>query len=97
MVFLMAAVASVEMTAATAQPATRESVSQDFTSPELKVSGSVIELYCGDSTNVKFEIFSITGLLVKQVTLASGSMRIELPKGFYIVKCESWTRRVMLK
>lgn len=82
---------------AQASDVAREVVVQDTSGPGLKVTGSSLELMCGDRVNVKFEIFSITGQLVKAVTVASGTARVELPKGFYIVKCENWTRRVMLK
>lgn len=82
---------------AQASDVAREVVVQDTSGPGLRVTGSSLDLMCGDSVNVKFEIFSITGQLVKAVTVASGTARVELPKGFYIVKCENWTRRVMLK
>lgn len=64
--------------------------------PAVTVSGTSIELWSDEP--IKFEIFSITGQLIKSVNVpASTRVRIELPKGFYIVKCESWTRRIMVK
>lgn len=65
--------------------------------PSVSASAGAIELSCGAIQTVKFQIFSITGQLVKSVTVTGGTVKIELPKGFYIVKCESWTRRVMVK
>lgn len=74
-----------------------ESQLVDVAAPSVRAIDGVLELYCGHQQNVTFKIFSITGQLVKSVTVASASARIELPKGFYIVKCDKWTRRVMLR
>lgn len=44
-----------------------------------------------------FEIYSITGQKVKSVTLESGSTKVELPKGCYIVRCPQWSKKVIVK
>lgn len=64
--------------------------------PSVSSAGNVIELRSNGSGTVRFEIFSITGQLIKSVNVKSVS-RIELPKGFYIVKCDAWTKRVVVK
>lgn len=96
---LLSFVASVfQAEAAIATDSKRPDVDvENATQPGAKSTGSTIELNCGERTNVKFEIYSITGQLIKTITVAQGSVKIELPKGFYIVKCENWTRRMMLK
>ncbi len=64
--------------------------------PTVTVSGTHIDMWSDKA--ITFEIYSITGQLIKSVNVpASTHVKIELPKGFYIVKCESWTRRVMVK
>ena len=65
--------------------------------PLVKVSGTVIELRSPNQEAVKFQIFSITGQLIKTLTVKGLPVKVELPKGFYIVKCDNWTKRVMLK
>ncbi len=65
--------------------------------PLVKVSGTVIELRSPNQEAVKFQIFSITGQLIKTLTVKAMPVKVELPKGFYIVKCDNWTKRVMLK
>lgn len=65
--------------------------------PMVKVSGTVIELRSPNQEAVKFQIFSITGQLIKTLTVKAMPVKVELPKGFYIVKCDNWTKRVMLK
>lgn len=65
--------------------------------PSVRVDGVVIEMRNPYSEPVKFQIFSITGQLIKSVIVKTAPVRLELPKGFYIVKCDNWTKRVMLK
>lgn len=67
--------------------------------PSVRVNpeGDVIELFNPTTEPVKFEIFSITGQLIKSVVVKSVPQKVELPKGFYIVKCDNWTKRIMLK
>lgn len=65
--------------------------------PIVSVDKGYIELTAPDSETVKFEIFSITGQLIKSVSVKGSTAKVELPKGFYIIKCEAWTKRVMLR
>lgn len=65
--------------------------------PTVSVDKGYIELTAPDAEPVKFEIFSITGQLIKSVTVKGATTKVDLPKGFYIIKCDSWTKRVMLR
>ena len=44
-----------------------------------------------------FTVYSITGQVVKTVTLKSDSLTVALPQGFYIVKSEDSTVKVVVK
>lgn len=44
-----------------------------------------------------FDIYSITGQKVKSVTVESGSVKAELPKGCYVVRCPQWSKKVVVK
>ncbi len=74
----------------------REEV-QAAAAPSVTIDGVVIEMRNPYPEPVKFQIFSITGQLIKAVIVKTAPVRLELPKGFYIVKCDNWTKRVMLK
>lgn len=65
--------------------------------PEVSVDKGYLELRAPEGMSVTFEVYSITGQIIKSVTVKSGVSRLELPKGFYIIKCERWTKRVMIK
>ncbi len=44
-----------------------------------------------------FSVYSITGQQIKVVRVSAGShVSIELPRGFYIVKCNQWSRKVVV-
>ncbi len=44
-----------------------------------------------------FTVYSITGQVVKSVTLKSDSVTVSLPQGFYIIKGEENTVKVVVK
>lgn len=46
---------------------------------------------------VTFTIYSITGQIIKSVVIHNGNLNVELPKGFYVVKFNQWSRRVIVK
>lgn len=43
-----------------------------------------------------FHIFSITGQLVKTVVIREDTVRIELPRGCYVVKCGRWSKKILI-
>lgn len=45
----------------------------------------------------RFTIYSITGQVVRVVTVKPGSERVELVKGFYIVKSEYGSQKVVVR
>ncbi len=49
------------------------------------------------SGRVGFEIYSITGQRVKSTVVEDASVKVELPKGCYIVRCSEWSKKVVVK
>lgn len=48
--------------------------------------------------SMKFYIFSITGQMIKSIEIGGGDhMIIELPNGCYIVKCDQWSKKIIVK
>lgn len=45
----------------------------------------------------QFEVYSITGKLVKSVTVGSEAVTVQLPSGCYIVRTASWSKKVVVK
>ncbi len=73
---------------------------EQVSSEETTVYGGkgTIAMVAGDS-DATFNIYSITGQLIKSVRVSAGTkVTIEIPKGFYIVKCSGrWSRKVVVK
>lgn len=68
------------------------------TGPSAQGAEGRIVFTAGNSDAV-FNVYSITGQLVKVVRVsAEQRVSIDLPKGFYIVKCSNqWSRKVVVR
>lgn len=76
---------------------THYSISQQH-GPTMKSVENGIEFTVADGTETKFYIFSITGQMVKSLSVASGTTAVaELPVGCYIVKCEYWSKKILVR
>lgn len=65
--------------------------------PAMKAVDGGIEFISGKEKNAKrFNIYSITGQMIKTLEV-SDSAKVELPKGFYIVKCDDWSKRIIVR
>lgn len=65
--------------------------------PEIKVVSGGIEVENPSDKDVTVLVYALTGQLVKQTKIESGTSRIELSAGYYIVKCASVTKRIIIK
>ena len=95
--FLILAVAAF-CPALSAKPAPRHApIESQAEAPAVSaVQGAVIIANGSDDTT--FSIFSITGQVIKTIRLGAGSsVTIDLPQGFYIVRCQDWARKVLVK
>lgn len=54
-----------------------------------------IRLSATDREN--FEIYSITGQKVKAVAVEDSAVKVELPKGCYIVRTAKWSKKVVVR
>ncbi|MBR5333013.1 MAG: T9SS type A sorting domain-containing protein [Muribaculaceae bacterium] len=80
-----------------ANPANDEISIITSSQPSIKTSEGAVTLIVTSDETVNFQIFSITGQVVKTATVSHGSATIELPKGYYIVKCIHWSKSVIVK
>ncbi len=62
--------------------------------PSMTSRRGAIEITCPvNGHTYTFQIYAITGQLVKRVQLTDTTSVIEIPQGCYIVKCESWVKK----
>ena len=76
----------------------QQRVEASIGAPDVQGAQGRITFYAGNN-DATFSIYSITGQLVKVVRVpADQHATVEMPKGFYIVKCGGqWSRKVVVK
>lgn len=64
---------------------------------QVRPSAGQLELTVTDGDAVRFEIYSITGQQVKSLEVKDGSITVDLPSGCYVVRCQYWSKKVVVK
>ena len=83
---------------ASASPEPAATAQNDFaTEISISVSGSHILIANSGQQSCHVIIYALTGQVVKNITANTGTTSIELPAGYYIVKCGNVTKRVVLR
>lgn len=65
--------------------------------PILKSSTGHLIIHNPDDKTISFQIYSITGQVIKTVTASTGETIVDLPHGYYIVKCNEWAKQVIIR
>lgn len=73
-------------------------IDTNSSSPAVQGGAGHIYFWAGNS-NVVFNVYSITGQLLRQVRVGTDQhVSIEMPKGFYLVRCGTqWSVKVVVK
>ncbi len=78
-----------------ASSAVRQEVS--VSEPSLKTRPGMIEVSCpSDGRTYTFQVYSITGQLVKKFVVSESSVTVDVPQGCYIIKCEAWVKKAIV-
>lgn len=64
--------------------------------PTMKAVSHGVELTVADGDVHHFYIYSITGQMVKSVDVAE-TVTVDLPQGYYIVKCKDWSKKIVVR
>lgn len=65
--------------------------------PTLAARHGAIEISCpADGKTYTFQIYSITGQLIKKISLSEAKANVEMPKGCYVVRCEAWVKKIVV-
>lgn len=67
------------------------------TVPTVRVVHGNVEITLAGDEHKQVQVFALTGQLVKSVTAAPGTTVIDLPAGYYIVKCDRLSQRVIVR
>ena len=65
--------------------------------PTIKVVGSQVEISLAGDSQRQVVIYALTGQIVKSMTISPGTTVIDLPSGYYIIKCDSLSKRVVIR
>lgn len=77
--------------------ATERIESVESSRAQVRPSVGQLELTVTEGDAVRFEIYSITGQQVKSLEVKEGSATVELPSGCYVVRCQFWSKKVVVK
>ena len=66
-------------------------------SPSIKVVGQNIEISLPGDEARQVVVYAITGQVVKTLTVHPGVTTIELRAGYYIIKCDRLSQRVVIR
>lgn len=67
------------------------------TQPQVRVLGGRVEITVPGDEERPVTIYALTGQVVKSLSASPGVTTVELPKGYYIVKCDRVSCRVVVK
>lgn len=91
----LVALPGVGVAVATAPDSLRQEVA--ISEPMVSSQRGVIQISCPvNGKAYTFQIYAITGQLLKKVQLTDTSTTIAIPQGCYIVKCECWVKKVIV-
>ncbi len=82
---------------ASPEPALRTEMNVHTDAPGITVNqGSITLTPSASDAEFNFFIYSITGQLVKRARVTDSAITVELPTGCYIVKCERWSKKIIV-
>jgi len=69
----------------------------EISEPQIATGSHCIEITVFDERSHEAAIYALTGQLVKQLSLTEGKTTIELKPGYYIVRIDGRSKRVVVK
>jgi hypothetical protein len=74
-----------------------ERIEQAPTAPAVRIAANSngVQLTAHEAT--RFDIYSITGQLIRSVEVKSETLTVELPTGCYIVRCPQGSQKVVVR
>lgn len=67
------------------------------TEPKIITGSQCIEITINEEGNHEAAVYALTGQLVKHLSLTEGTTHIELKPGYYIVRIDGQSKRVVVK
>lgn len=80
-----------------AEPAESVQHAINASQPQVRVLNGQIEITVPGDEDCDVTIYALTGQVVKSLTASPGVTTVDLSKGYYIVKCDRVSCRVVVK
>lgn len=94
---LLVAVSLIGLGIAEVKAAESVSVEVGVSEPQVSSGHGYLKVSCpSDGVVYHFQVYSITGRLEKSFALSDGVQQVSLPQGCYIVRCEKWSKKVIV-
>lgn len=84
-------------TVAFANPAEAPASTIVSSQPQVRVNHGQVEITVPGDESRQVQIYALTGQIVKSFNAAPGVTTVDLPAGYYIVKCDRVSCRVVIK
>lgn len=99
MAVLMATAPGAFATASLFEPAAEQVDSRlGATGPTVNVEGNNLQLTARGTADCTFSIYSIVGHVVATVKVKAGDTEsVELKAGCYVVRCDHWSKKVIVR
>lgn len=78
-------------------PADAHRMTETAQQVQLKVVNGKVEIHVLSDESRRVEVYALTGQVVKTMEAQPGVNVIDLPAGYYIVKCDRLSQRVIVR
>lgn len=93
---LLLMLAVSDLATASEPPQLQRGIETQVNIPKITIQQGAIGITNSSDMELTVDVYSITGQLVKRVRLSNGSITLEVKAGCYIVKCDSWSKKVIV-
>ena len=73
------------------------SIAVELPAHQVKPGSHCIEIVIADDSNHQIAIYALTGQVVKQFSVAPGNTVVDIAPGYYIVRIDGLSKRVVVK
>lgn len=74
----------------------RQEIEAQVNIPKISVQQGALSISNTSDTELIVDVYSITGQLIKRLRVPYGSVVLDVRPGCYIIKCDRWSKKVIV-
>ena len=74
----------------------RQEIEAQVNIPKISVQQGALNISNTSDTELIVDVYSITGQLIKRLRVPYGSVVLDVRPGCYIIKCDRWSKKVIV-